>query len=272
MAQPGSASDVALSHVIDYAGMYPPESLGLEDALTSYLRHRQGRHQWMLGVFLCPSSKLHDLEWMLGGEPVPVGVVIDQHTSEAIEAIWISGVEIRQLETRDTSIAGHFDRIHAARALWLEADAKVVLDLAAEAPGRQIGVKLRCGGARQSDFPSPQTLAEAMHATFTCGLPLKATAGLHHPWRHFWPELGVWRHGFLNLIAAATALVLNGDRDDATEMLECTEGRLGRSGLLVGDREFTVSELRSARTFLRSYGSCSFEEPVDDLTAMGSLW
>ncbi len=272
MAQPANASEVVLSSLIDYAGMYPPESLGLEDALASYLRHRHTRHQWMLGVFLCPSSKLHDLEWMLGGEPVPVGVVIDQHLAEAIDAISISGLEIRQLETRDTSIAGSLDRIDPGHALWLEADAKVVLDIAVESPGRRIGVKVRCGGASQSDFPSTQILAEAMHATFACGLPLKATAGLHHPWRHFWPELGVWRHGFLNLVAAATALVLNGDRDDATEMLECREGRLGRGGLQVGKREFTVSEVRSARTFLRSYGSCSFDEPVADLVAMGSLW
>ncbi|MFN2487768.1 MAG: hypothetical protein ABR609_14385 [Acidimicrobiia bacterium] len=272
MVRAATASQVALGHLIDYAGMYPPESLSLAEALSTYQRHQRGAHRWMLGVLLCPSSQLHDLEWMLGGKPTPVGVVVDQPIVEALEAMAISGLRIRQVETRDLAIADHLALMARNQDLWLETDPKRVLDVAVESPGRMIGVKLRCGGPNPADFPSSENLSEVMHTTFACGLAFKATAGLHHPWRHFWPELGVWRHGFMNLAAAAAALVLNGDRDAATEMIEATDGRLGRSGLRVGSREFTASDLRSARIFFRSYGSCSFDEPVEDLLSIGSLW
>jgi hypothetical protein len=111
-----------------------------------------------------------------------------------------------------------------------------------------------------------------MRETFECGLPLKATAGLHHPWRHFSPEVGAWRHGFLNLAAAATALVLGIDVNQVEEILATEQqGVLTRQDLRIADHGFSIADLKSARVFFRSYGSCSFDEPVEDLAAMGSL-
>ncbi|MGH8958274.1 MAG: hypothetical protein ACRDVK_06330 [Acidimicrobiia bacterium] len=272
MTEPPSAPQVLLRRLIDYAGMYPPESLTLEDAVATYLRHRRSPHEWMLGPFLCPSAQLHDLEWLLGGEPVPVGVVFDQPAAEAVASIAVSDLRIQQIETTDLTVGPMLGELDPAFTVWLEAEPPDVLAVAGRNPGRRIGVKIRCGGATPERFPTPSALAEAMHETFVCGLPFKATAGLHHPWRHFSEQVGVWRHGFLNLAAAAATLVVTRDRGRVEEMLAADDpGMLSRQHLRLAGQEFPIADLRSARVFFRSYGSCSFDEPVEDLVAMGSL-
>ena len=267
-----TAPQVLLRRLIDYAGMYPPESLGIEDAVEAYLRHGRGPHEWMLGPFLCPSSGLCDLEWLLAGDQIPIGVVFDQPASEAIDSIAASDLGIRQIETTDLGVGRLLERLAPSLTVWLEAEPRLVQALAARHPGRRIGVKIRCGGATPEMFPTPSALAVAMRETFECGLPLKATAGLHHPWRHFSPEVGAWRHGFLNLAAAATALVLGIDVNQVEEILATEQqGVLTRQDLRIADHGFSIADLKSARVFFRSYGSCSFDEPVEDLAAMGSL-
>ena len=273
MTEPATAPRVLLRRLIDYAGMYPPESLGLEDAVSTYLRHRRGPHEWMLGPFLCPSSGLHDLEWLLGGEPIPVGVVFDQPAEEAVASIVASGLSMQQIEARDLAVEALIPELDAGLTVWLEAEPGRVQAIASRNPGRRIGVKIRCGGATPEDFPTPAALAAGMHETFGCGLPFKATAGLHHPWRHFSPDVGTWRHGFLNLAAASAALVLTGDLNRVEDILAVQQpGILSGHHLRLGDETFSIADLSSARVFFRSYGSCSFDEPVEDLVAMGSLW
>ncbi|MGH8925922.1 MAG: hypothetical protein ACRDWA_14990 [Acidimicrobiia bacterium] len=160
-----------------------------------------------------------------------------------------------------------------ALTVWLESEPRQVLTVASRNAGRRIGVKVRCGGAVLEMFPTPAALADVMRETFVRGLPLKATAGLHHPFRQFAPDLGVWRHGFLNLAAAASVLVLTSDLDRVEALLAADQpGTLSHQHLQLGDQVISIADLKSGRVFFRSYGSCSFDEPVEDLTAMGSLW
>src|SRR5438309_3327993 len=51
----GAASlRVLLTHSIDYAGMFPPCSLGLEPALKNQAEYVQSSDAWMLGAFVLP--------------------------------------------------------------------------------------------------------------------------------------------------------------------------------------------------------------------------
>jgi hypothetical protein len=79
------------------------------------------------------------------------------------------------------------------------------------------------------------------------GVPFKATAGLHHPVRRG------EEHGFLNLMAAATA-----PRDHIEHVLAEEDG----SALEIDD---------GSRTVFVSFGSCSWREPVDGLRELGLL-
>ncbi|MBV9124344.1 MAG: hypothetical protein JO112_13375 [Planctomycetes bacterium] len=50
-----------LSEVLDYAGLFPPAGLPLEEALRNYARYRQQPENWLLGRFVCPAGRLEEL-------------------------------------------------------------------------------------------------------------------------------------------------------------------------------------------------------------------
>jgi hypothetical protein len=139
-----------------------------------------------------------------------------------------------------------------------------------------LGLKLRTGGVTADAFPSPAQAAAAIVAARDAGLAMKFTAGLHHPVRQHRAEVGARMHGFLNVFVAgllahargldapAVARIL-ADEDPAAFSLGPTA--LAWRGLSVPAA--TVAELR--RAALISFGSCSFDEPRDDLRAMGLL-
>src|SRR5258708_7577368 len=68
--------------------------------------------------------------------------------------------------------------------------------------GTDYGLKLRCGGVNASDVPSSADVATALLSCRDIGVALKATAGLHHPLRHFDPGTKSMMHGFLNVFGA----------------------------------------------------------------------
>lgn len=50
---------------------------------------------------------------------------------------------------------------------------------------KHVGFKLRTGGVTSDAFPTTEQVAWAIMQTREAGVPLKCTAGLHHPIRHF---------------------------------------------------------------------------------------
>ena len=139
-----------------------------------------------------------------------------------------------------------------------------------------VGLKLRCGGVTPNAFPTPEALACAIAACHEAGVPFKATAGLHHPVRHYADDVGAMMHGFLNVFGAAI-LTRAHDLDRATiERILLDE----QPNHFVFDDEcfrwtdlgVMPDEIAEARSlFATSYGSCSFVEPREDLQALGLL-
>ena len=65
------------------------------------------------------------------------------------------------------------------------------------------GYKLRTGGVTADAFPASAQISEALVTPATHQLPIKFTAGLHHPIRQFRDEVKTKMHGFLNVLGAA---------------------------------------------------------------------
>ena len=83
-------------------------------------------------------------------------------------------------------------------------------------------------------------------------------------------------HGFLNLLVAAlilrTAAGTAADAQRALEVRDPREFTLGEDAISWEGRAFTAAACADTRThLLRSVGSCSFDEPVADLRALGWL-
>lgn len=135
------------------------------------------------------------------------------------------------------------------------------------------GYKLRTGGIEASAFPEPEVIAFAIMTCCEFDVPMKCTAGLHHPIRHYNEEVKSNMHGFMNVFAAGIlAYTSNLDEAEIIEVLtdeDPYEFMFTESGFTWDENEITNSEIKSAREkFMLSYGSCSFDEPIDDLKAM----
>ena len=58
-----------LSDIIDYAGLYPPSELPLEEAFIKYLSHIEQKEAWMLSKFVVGTGLLSELITLIDAEP-----------------------------------------------------------------------------------------------------------------------------------------------------------------------------------------------------------
>ena len=156
----------------------------------------------------------------------------------------------------------------------LDADADKRLDAIADARGM---AKVRTGGLMAGAIPGAEGLVHFMTRCWDAGLAFKTTAGLHHAVRGSYAltyEPGsptATMHGFLN-VAVAAALVHAGDAAAAADALaESSAGafRFDDEGMVWNARTIANEQLAGARQFFRSFGSCAFREPIEELRAVG---
>jgi hypothetical protein len=143
---------------------------------------------------------------------------------------------------------------------------------------RQAAAKFRTGGVLREAIPAVDDLLEALDAVVRASVPFKCTAGLHHPIRGPYPltyepdsPVAVM-HGYLNVMLAAAALHQGDGREAARGiLLETDAAAFVFSDEAVAWRgvSFDRAMLRALRRRgFRSFGSCSFREPVDELAAL----
>lgn len=133
-----------------------------------------------------------------------------------------------------------------------------------------VGLKVRCGGGTPSDVPAVEDVAALIVACRDAGIPFKATAGLHHPVRHYDDGLDTEMHGFLNVFAAAVFAAEHAlDAPDVESILRedtANNFRFLKDAFAWRDLTVSLDGVKHVRdTFARSFGSCSFEEPIDHL-------
>ena len=135
--------------------------------------------------------------------------------------------------------------------------------------------KVRTGGITADKVPSTEKLARFLSRAFAAHVPMKATAGLHHAIRRSHPmtyaanSQSAVMHGFANLVFAAALLTAGKiDEDLADALLDDDRPEVFRFGGRAGawlNAIVTYGEFAEGRRQLRSVGSCSFEEPIDEV-------
>jgi hypothetical protein len=301
------ASAELFARLIDYAGLFPPASLDMAGAVNGYRMAREGPRSWIAGRFLVPASRLEELAAELvatmheGEPPWPVSVVFDVDPGRAASAAAafdshmgpaavVEFVEVRIPTGADrqsvSTLYGTAGAVGASVTPFLEVPRgpewrdempEVIAAIAAARAehARPGGAKIRCGGLTAEDFPTPEQVATFLVGVTEAGLPFKATAGLHHPLRHHDPVLGVDRHGFVNLLAATAAARAGMDHTTVTAAVAATDPgafAIGSQGLSWDRVRVGLKDVQGLRhTGLVAYGSCDFDEPVDDLGTLGFL-
>ena len=306
-----TAARAAFESLIDYAGLYPPAELGVDAAVAEYDGAREDAAAWMLGRFIAgtPRAAAVVSAWKAldTGDTLRLSAIAAVEPDArrwfdslrgSLEAVVSlqgeSGVSVDALEiplaapvsARETfeapiaQLRAALDRAHlGGLPVYVELPAhsrreELLAQTMAALARAGLGAKIRCGGLVAEAFPTVDAVAGFIAEAASAHVPFKATAGLHHPVRHLNAATGFVMHGFLNLLAAATFA----PESSAAELRQIVAEEdphafaFDEAEFAWRDRRASVDELRRARaTAFVGYGSCSFSEPVEDLTALGML-
>jgi hypothetical protein len=285
--------------LIDYAGLYPPAALPMEQALCEYAGARAGPDGWALNRLVVPTARLEELAGCLAGLPaglrgnapwrlaVTAGedlVLCAKHAGEFAARQGFEGLVIEAFETAvrtPAEVERARAEVPAAVALMLELPLAGDLPALAQAVRSAGGIaKLRAGGVRAADIPPPAAVLAFLTACAAERLPFKATAGLHHAVRGPAPltdDPGAPRavmFGYLNVLLAALALGSGAGQAEVLRLLEDEDRdafRLEPEAIGWGERRFGTEEIARARgAFATTLGSCSFAEPLRELRELGA--
>lgn len=298
-----------LSQIVDYAGLYPPASLPLEEAFANFVLYQQAEEAWMLSRFIIPAKRLEELPRFYGSLSFSMLGRGGKDASEFLENLKLDIEDIRAFREiyGADAVADMFEVALPVSALEDTVSAHDLVNSAAdvlnrngltvffEAPfgegwqiradklmrflrkfkDRHIGLKLRTGGVTADAFPSTEQVAWAIASARDAGVPMKCTAGLHHPVRHFNEGVLVKMHGFLNVFGAGVLAATKHLSVEQIQMILEDEDPASfvfdETGFAWKDLRVATSEILHARQQVVSFGSCSFDEPREDLRKLSLL-
>ena len=285
-----------LAGLIDYAGLFPPAGLPMEQAVANYGSYLRGEDRWALGRFIVPAGRLGEFSEATSsilpaaGEPWRLSALVGSNAGGEVEAARrfnarrapAGGALVDTLEGRAESADG-VKALSAGGApeftLFVEIPVgNDPLPLVAAIASAGARAKIRTGGVTPDAFPASDAVVRFLAACVRQPVAFKATAGLHHPIRGEYPltyALNAHRgmmYGYLNLLLAAALLQSGGGTAAAKDLLE--ETRLEslafeEDGVAWRDTHIPNDALARIRSLALGIGSCSFDEPLDDLRRAG---
>ncbi len=306
MAKLAASLRALLARSIDYAGMFPPCQLELEPALKNQAQYLRSTDAWMLSAFVLPVQQfgaakqlltefdpLHPLQVSALGPKTENAAAFRAalaKTDAAIRSLSVHNVDLvsvnqlemflpddvdSQLLSEARSTLGSLPTFWESPSSRAKQTITLVAELNSNADSPTFGYKLRTGGVTSDAFPTSAQIAQALVTPVTHQVPIKFTAGLHHPLRMFRDEVQTKMHGFLNVLGAAVlAAEYKWDSDRTALMLEDENAdSFSFTDEFFAWREWKidVKRLRDRRKFVTAFGSCSFDDPREDLRALGLL-
>jgi hypothetical protein len=235
-----------LARLIDHAPMFPPASLAPAEALAEDARAVASPHSFMLARLVWPASAFDEL-----------APSAERAISAVLDVSLPADADVDAVEVRYRDDLGPLAELADETFVELSLDDALDERLGALA-AHGLHAKVRCGGAA---VPSAAALAQFVRSCRERDVAFKATAGLHHAVRTN------GEHGILNLLAAAA---FAGAEVEALDETDADAFAVDAAAFRWRDRSASAGEVaRARRDVLRSIGSCSFFEPVDELERLG---
>lgn len=282
-----------LVSIVDYAGLFPPAKLRMQEAMMNYANYQLTSYSWMLNCFVLPVSRWNEFAAFLPTLDLKqrsLSLIISKDWETDIEIvrslisnnnITVTALEFPPLPpTEIHRILPHLPaKVDAFFEIPLSGDFKPYLTVLQHSGA---AAKIRTGGITVDAFPSSTELCQSILSFAEAKVPFKATAGLHHPLpgKHrvtYEPNSpSTVMHGFLNL--AVLAALLYWQKITLQEAVEVLQNSNSNSFQFTTDvitwrgYHLNIAEIEQARqNFFYSFGSCSFQEPVDDLKELKLL-
>lgn len=297
--QETSSVRLILTSLIDYAGLFPPAELDMGLAVRNYATYLRGENAWALGRLIVPVARLDEFEraaqkFLPRGEdaqPWRLSVLAGPHPSTSIARVLdFNRHHSELLETEDAVIDTVEVKVSSVEEIYramevIPAPLVTYFEIpASDDPGDLVAAianagaraKVRTGGVSRETFPATADLTRFIKTCAESAVPFKATAGLHHPVRSVHPftydqdsPSGVM-HGFLNVFLVAAFIHAGMDEGEAQMLMEEASHEalhFEADGVVWRTHRLGNDELLDARQkFAISFGSCSFAEPIADLT------
>jgi len=298
---PSASLHALLTGAIDYAGLFPPATLDMRDAVARYADYRGTSEAWALGRFVLPLSRVDELAKAQGaigarGQTWRLSVLLGENSAAdaaRIRAFNAANAGSALIDSAEARVAGSastcrkaistlVDTMPPSLRLFIEVPATEDPSLfIASIAAANVCAKIRTGGVSDDAFPDAARVAGFLASCAEHDVRFKATAGLHHPWRGRYPLTyekdapTATMFGFLNLLVAAAIARRGAAVEDLIPVLQAEQGtefRFGDDEVRWRDTRVTRQDLlESHATFALSFGSCSFEEPIYDLRRLALL-
>ncbi len=289
-----AAIRAVLHGAIDYAGLFPPAALDMANAVAEYASERRGPDRWALGRFVLPVARLGEFEALAapsytdaGSDPWRVAAIgagvagtasaIAQFNARNAPGAVIDAIEVRAESVEQVELWRPL--VDVVADVFIEIPVGDALESIVAAVGRTgAKAKMRTGGVTSDAFPSAARVLRFLTTCYDANVPCKVTAGLHHPLGGVYPltyasdaDSGQM-FGYLNVFLAASIIGARGAPETALHVL-----RAGRDAPLHSDAiGITLdgvlvpveSILRMRLNQLQGFGSCSFSEPLDEISTL----
>src|SRR5688500_6597651 len=274
----------------------------MDEAMANYASYLASPDSWLLGRFVVPIARLAEFDAISvgllpkgeGSKPWRIAALAgDDIAGDAQAALkfncshW-SGSEIGHaiIDTIELRVNAYDPEMRAAIpeifTVYVEAGsgARGFLEMADAVHASGARGKIRMGGVTADVFPAPDDVIAFIGCCVARGLSFKATAGLHHLLRSEYPltyeaeSSRATMYGFMNVFLAAAALSSGASTRDARRILlesDMSSIRFGDEALIWEDLALSTPDVARARELATSFGSCSFREPVDELSRAGLL-
>jgi hypothetical protein len=274
------------AQLVDDTSLLRPRSSApdIDTVVARYLAARDGRYGGLVGQLVCPVSRLSalvaELARSVPSRPVEVSLVVDTGLGAVPKALSTVFSRSSLLTPRTVETAAPPD----VDAVWLERVAEFVPEdvVAVVEPRRPVASepdstaawlkavrrvaehgcapKLRCGGARASDVPTPVEVEEFIHVVVETGRSF-TTLGLRQVVRS---DDDHGQHGILNLLVAVARALGDGDVRGA---VESTDG-LALAGEI---SELSERAVKGVRGLLSRCGADPEPVPAAQLAGLGLL-
>ncbi|HEY9692716.1 MAG TPA: hypothetical protein V6D15_10945 [Oculatellaceae cyanobacterium] len=288
---------VLLDSVVDYAGLFPPAKLTMAEAIANYAQYLCDRYNWMLGRFVLPASRLLEFEEILAKlalteektQQWSLSLILSQNWQLELEQVklWqergriaIASLEFPPLPPTEIEkvIPPLPNSVEAFCEIPFNADLQAYFTILKNSP---IAAKIRTGGITAEAFPSTNQLCEYIFAFADAKIPFKATAGLHYllPGKYrltYEPDSQLaTMYGFLN-VTLLTAFIYTQKftQQQALNLLQETSinsFQFKPDSITWQQQQLSILDIEKSRQFFRSFGSCSFQEPIADLITYAFL-
>jgi hypothetical protein len=265
--------------LVDDAAIFPPGDAPIHEASAAHQSRRHQPYADLVGTFVVRDTDIP----LLRGTPLALSVVVTGGAGQIAGAaglarklhVAVEGLEIALRDPADPVGAARrvVAAVDAARAEGLLDDhVPIYVEIPASCPeptwlaaadevaAAEHRLKFRTGGLEAGAFPAAHALARWIDAALDRETPYKCTAGLHRAVRHTSAD-GFEHHGFLNVLVATRQAFDGSQRSEVVDLLEEREAAV----LVERARDL---DLAGARRWFTSFGSCSVDEPLEDLLAL----